>query len=33
MQSQGETLELLLSTHFPNSEVTMELAAPPVPPG
>jgi hypothetical protein len=27
-QSEGETLELLLSTHFPNSGVTQELAAP-----
>jgi len=28
MQSEGETLELLLTTHFPNSEVTQEFAAP-----
>jgi hypothetical protein len=28
MQSEGETLELLLTTHFPNSGVTQELAAP-----
>jgi len=28
IQSEGETLELLLTTHFPNSEVTQELAAP-----
>jgi len=27
-QSAGETLELLLTTHFPNSEVTQEFAAP-----
>ena len=27
-QSEGETLELLLTTHFPNSEVTQELAVP-----
>ena len=27
MQSEGETLELLLTTHFPNSGVTWELAA------
>jgi len=27
-QSEGETLELLLTTHFPNSEVTQELVAP-----
>jgi hypothetical protein len=27
-QSEGETSELLLTTHFPNSEVTQELAAP-----
>ena len=27
-QSEGETLELLLTTHFPNSGVTQELAAP-----
>jgi hypothetical protein len=27
-QSDGETLELLLITHFPNSEATQELAAP-----
>ena len=27
-QSEGETLELLLTTHFRNSEVTQELAAP-----
>jgi hypothetical protein len=26
--SEGETLELLLTTHFPNSEVTQQLAAP-----
>jgi len=26
-QSEGETLELLLTTHFPNSGVTQELAA------
>jgi hypothetical protein len=28
MQSKGETLEFLLTTHLPNSEVTQELAAP-----
>jgi hypothetical protein len=28
MQSEGETLELLLATHFPNSVVTEEEAAP-----
>ena len=28
MQSEGGTLELSLTTHFPNSEVTQELAAP-----
>jgi len=28
MQFEGETLELLLITHFPNSEVAEELAAP-----
>jgi hypothetical protein len=28
MGSGGETLELLLTTHFTNSEVTQELAAP-----
>jgi hypothetical protein len=27
-QSEGETLELLLTTHFPDSGVTQELAAP-----
>ena len=27
-QSEGETLELLLTTHFPNSEITQETAAP-----
>jgi len=27
-QSDGETLELLLTTHFPNSGVTQELAPP-----
>jgi len=27
-QSEGETLELLLTTHFPKSRVTQELAAP-----
>ena len=27
-QSEGETLELLLTTHFPNLGVTQELAAP-----
>ena len=27
-QSEGETLELLLTTHFPNLEVTQELEAP-----
>jgi hypothetical protein len=27
-QSEGETLELLLNTHFPNSEVTQKSAAP-----
>ena len=27
MQSEGETLELLLTTYFPNLEVTQELAA------
>jgi len=27
-QSEGENLELLLTTHFPNLEVTQELAAP-----
>ena len=27
-QSEGETLELLLTTHFPNSALTQELAAP-----
>ena len=27
-QSEGETLELLLTIHFPNSEVTQELVAP-----
>jgi hypothetical protein len=27
-QSEGETLELLLTKHFPNSGVTQELAAP-----
>jgi hypothetical protein len=27
-QSAGETLELLLTTHFPNSEATQEFAAP-----
>ena len=27
-QSEGETLELLLTTHFPNSGVTRELGAP-----
>jgi hypothetical protein len=27
-QSERENLELLLTTHFPNSEVTQELAAP-----
>jgi hypothetical protein len=27
-QSKGETLELLLTSHFPNSEVTLEVAAP-----
>jgi len=27
-QSEGETLELLLTTHFPNSEVAQKLAAP-----
>jgi len=27
-QSEGETLELLLMTHFPNSEVSQELTAP-----
>ena len=27
-QSEGKTLELLLTTHFPNSGVTQELAAP-----
>ena len=27
-QSEGETLERLLTTHFPNSGVTQELAAP-----
>jgi len=27
-QSEGETLELLLTAHFPNSEVTEELADP-----
>jgi len=27
-QSEGETLELLLATHFPNSGVTQEAAAP-----
>jgi hypothetical protein len=27
-QSEGETLELLLTTHFPNSGVTQEAAAP-----
>jgi len=26
-QSEGETLELLLTTHFPNSGVTQDLAA------
>jgi len=26
-QSEGETLEFLLTTHFPNSGVTQELAA------
>jgi hypothetical protein len=28
MQSEGEILELLLTTHFPNLEVTEEMAAP-----
>jgi len=28
MQSEGETLELLLTTHFPNSGVTQVLADP-----
>ena len=28
MQSKGETLEILLTTHFPNSGVTQDLAAP-----
>jgi len=28
MQSEGETLELLLTTYFPNSGVTQESAAP-----
>jgi len=33
-QSKGETLELLLTTHFPNSEVIQELATPAAaPPG
>ena len=27
-QSQGETLELLINTHLPNTEITQELAAP-----
>ena len=27
-QSEGETLEVLLTTHFPISEVTQDLAAP-----
>jgi hypothetical protein len=27
-QSEGVTLELLLTTHFPSSEATQELAAP-----
>jgi hypothetical protein len=27
-QSEAETLELLLTTHFPNSGVTQESAAP-----
>jgi hypothetical protein len=27
-QSEGKTLELLLTPHFPNSEVTQELTAP-----
>jgi len=27
-QSEGETFELLLTTHFPNSEVTQDLGAP-----
>jgi len=27
-QSEGETLDLLLTTHFPNSEITQETAAP-----
>jgi hypothetical protein len=27
-QSEGETLELLLTVHFPNSDITQELAAP-----
>lgn len=27
-QSEGNTLELLLATHFPNSEVTQDMAAP-----
>jgi hypothetical protein len=28
MQSEWETLELLLTTHFPNSGITQESAAP-----
>ena len=28
MQSEGETLELLLTTHFPNSGVTQESVVP-----
>jgi hypothetical protein len=28
MQCEGETLELLLTTNFPNLEITEEMAAP-----
>ena len=27
MQSEGETFQLLLTTHFPNLEVTKDVAA------
>jgi hypothetical protein len=29
-QSEGDTLELLQTTYFPNLEITEEMAAPPV---